>query len=59
MQLDLFEALTIDSVVYKTELCKVTRQFDAFFIDLPFEFKIGDSPTLRVYYHGKPIAAKK
>ena len=59
MQLDLFEALTIDSVVYKTELCKVTRQFDAFFIDLPFEFKIGDSPTIRVYYHGKPIAAKK
>lgn len=58
MQLDLFENLNIDSVVYKEVLCNVTRQFDAFFVDLPFGLKVGEFKTIRVYYHGKPIAAK-
>jgi len=58
MQLDLFENLTIDSVVYNGILCEVRRNYDAFFIDLPFEFKIGDQRSIRVYYHGEPIVAK-
>ena len=58
MQLDLFENLTIDSVIYKGTQCTISRQFGAFFIQLPFHFKIGESKSLRVYYHGNPIVAK-
>ena len=58
MQLDLFENLSVDSVIYEGTLCDVSRKYDAFFVDLPFGLKVGDYKTLRVYYHGKPIAAK-
>ena len=58
MQLDLFENLSVDSVIYEGTLCDVSRKYDAFFVDLPFGLKVGDHKTLRVYYHGIPIAAK-
>ena len=58
MQLDLFENLSVDSVIYEGTLCDVSRKYDAFFVDLPFGLKVGDHKTLRVYYHGKPIVAK-
>ena len=58
MQLDLFENLSIDSVVYNGTLCEISRSFDAFFINFPLEFTVGATENVRVYYHGKPIAAK-
>jgi len=58
MQLDLFESLSIDSVVYNGTLCEISRSFDAFFINFPLEFTVGATENVRVYYHGKPIAAK-
>ena len=58
MQLDLFENLTIDSVVYNGILCEVRRNYDAFFINFPLGFTVNATENVRVYYHGKPIIAK-
>ena len=59
MQLDLFENMLIDSVIYKGISCDVSRTFDAFFIDLPLDLSVGSHLQLRVYYHGTPIEAKR
>ncbi len=58
IQLDLFENLSIDSVVYEGVLCSTNRLFDTFFVELPFDLKIGEHKSIRIYYHGQPIAAK-
>ena len=57
MQLDLFEHMTIDSVVYLNETCTYFRDYDAFFIKFPETFKVGTQDQVRVYYHGSPIEA--
>ena len=57
MQLDLFENLTIDSVVYNGIICDVNRKYNAFFIAFPDNFNVGTTESIRVYYHGKPIVA--
>ena len=57
MQLDLFENLTIDSVVYNGLICDVTRKYNAFFIAFPVDFTVGSTESIRVYYHGQPIVA--
>ena len=59
MQLDLFENMLIDSVVYKGYTCEFERKYDAFFIDLPYELEEGSQEQIRVYYHGVPKAAKR
>ena len=57
MQLDLFEHMIIDSVVYLNETCTYFRVYDAFFIKFPETFKVGEQHKVRVYYHGSPIEA--
>ena len=57
MQLDLFENMIIDSVVYLNETCTFFREYDAFFIKFPQTFKVGEQHKVRVYYHGSPIEA--
>ena len=57
MQLDLFENMIIDSVVYLNETCTFFREYDAFFIKFPQTFKVGEQHNVRVYYHGSPIEA--
>jgi aminopeptidase N len=59
LQLDLFENMLIDSVIYKGLSCDVSRTFDAFFVDLPYDLNVGSYELLRVYYHGTPIEAKR
>ena len=59
MQLDLFENMFIDSVIYKGISCDITRTFDAFFIDLPHDLTVGRYEQLCVYYYGTPIEAKR
>ena len=58
MQLDLFENLTIDSVLYKGKACTYNRVYDAFFIDFPLGFDVGSQEKLSIYYNGTPIVAK-
>ena len=57
MQLDLFENMIIDSVVYLNETLTFFREHDAFFIKFPEMFKEGARHKVRVYYHGSPIEA--
>ncbi len=58
MQLDLFENMNIDSVVFANASIKYKREGNAFFVNLPVTVHQGDIKILRVYYSGKPIAAK-
>jgi len=57
MQLDLFEHMIIDSIIYRNETCAYFRDYDAFFIKFPETFKVGTQHQVRVYYHGSPIEA--
>ena len=57
MQLDLFDHMIIDSIVYLNENCAFFREYDAFFIKFPQTFKVGEQHKVRVYYHGLPEEA--
>lgn len=58
LQIDLFDNMNIDSIVYKNQNLQYERIFDAVFIDFPDEQKKGGNDFFTVYYHGKPIIAK-
>lgn len=55
MQLDLFENMLIDSVVYMGQICDFYRVHDAFFIRFSKAFPEGAQAQVRVYYQGKPL----
>ena len=59
IQLDLFENMQIDSIVFKAEKLNYKREFNAVFIDFPFVLSPTSEQSLKFYYSGKPIIAKK
>lgn len=59
LHLDLFANMQIDSIVFKGDTLSYSRQGSAFFVDLPNALSEGQSESLEVFYHGKPIIAKK
>lgn len=60
IQLDLFENMEVDSIIYDSKKLTYKREFDAVFIDFPETLQnIGNKgKTIRFYYSGKPIIAK-
>ena len=58
MQLDLFENMQIDSVVYNDEKLDYQREFDAFFVQFDTPVTKGITDSLTVYYQGNPVVAK-
>jgi aminopeptidase N len=58
IQLDLFENMSVDSIVYNANKLIYRRDNDAVFITFPAELKRGAEETLRFYYSGKPVVAK-
>jgi len=58
MQLDLFENMQIDSIVFEGKQLNYTREFNAVFIDFETELYKGTEKQLIFYYHGKPIVAR-
>jgi aminopeptidase N len=59
IQLDLFENMLVDSIIFEDKKLKYEREFGAVFIT--FENKLvvdGSDKKLRFYYSGKPIVAK-
>lgn len=58
MQLDLFENMHIDSVVFESQQCEVRRLYNAFFVEFPFNVEVGTQKSIRIYYRGIPIEAK-
>ena len=60
IQLDLFENMQVDSIIYDSKKLTYKREFNAVFIDFPEALQsIGNKgKTIRFYYSGKPIIAK-
>jgi len=59
IQIDLFENMEIDSIMYLASSLNYERVFNAVFIDFDKELNKGTQSKIRVYYHGKPIIAVK
>lgn len=58
IQLDLFENMQVDSIVFKGKKLSYKRDNDAVFITFPNELKKGSEEKLRFYYSGNPVVAK-
>ncbi|HYH78259.1 MAG TPA: M1 family metallopeptidase [Longimicrobium sp.] len=58
MQIDLQAPIEADSVIQDGRRLTYQRDGNAFFVDLPAVQRVGDTKTVRFYFHGKPRAAK-
>ena len=58
IQLDLFENMQIDSIVFNTRKLSYQREFDAVFITFETTLLKNTKQKLRFYYSGKPTVAK-
>ena len=58
IQLDLFENMMIDSIVFDAAKLNYTREFDAIFIDFKKTLLKDSQQKLRFYYSGNPVVAK-
>ena len=58
LQLDLFENMSIDSIVHGGFSLDFEREGDAIFIETRYEVAAGHNEVIRVYYHGQPTIAK-
>jgi len=58
IQVDLFENMKVDSIVFNAKKLEYKREYDAIFIDFPNDLTINSSEKIRFYYSGKPKVAK-
>ncbi|HET7274241.1 MAG TPA: M1 family metallopeptidase [Longimicrobiaceae bacterium] len=58
MQIDLMMPLVVDSMLQDGQSLTYRRDGNAFFVTPPDPQIVGDSRTITVYYHGKPIVAR-
>ena len=58
IQLDLFENMNVDSIVYNKKQLKYKRDGDAVFINFVKKLQKGKEEMLRFYYSGNPIVAR-
>ncbi|WP_026976348.1 M1 family metallopeptidase [Flavobacterium tegetincola] len=59
IQLDLFENMKVDSIVFEKNTLDFRREFGAVFIDFPSALKVTNQIIqLQFYYSGNPIIAK-
>lgn len=59
IQLDLFDNMQIDSIVFNKKKLKYKREFNAVFIDFPETLIAKTNQSLKFFYSGKPIIAKR
>ncbi|WP_284652083.1 M1 family metallopeptidase [Flavobacterium terrisoli] len=60
IQLDLFENMKVDSIVYNKKKVNYTREFNAVFINFATPlFKEMPEQSIKFYYSGKPIVARR
>ncbi|UPT70803.1 MAG: M1 family metallopeptidase [Flavobacterium sp. JAD_PAG50586_2] len=57
IQLDLFDNMKIDSIVFNAKKLKYNREYNAVFIDFPLVLTSKSQQSLKFYYSGKPIIA--
>lgn len=58
IQVDLFENMQIDSIIYNSKKLDYKRDFNAVFIDFANELMANSYGQIRFYYSGKPKIAK-
>lgn len=58
IQLDLFENMIIDSILFEGQGVSYRREYDAFFIQFPRELTAQTLHELTIYYHGQPVIGK-
>ena len=58
IQIDLFENMQIDSIVWNTKKLTYKREFDAVFVKFPSELPKGGTQNIKIYYQGNPKVAK-
>ncbi|NUY80024.1 M1 family metallopeptidase [Flavobacterium sp. MAH-1] len=59
IQIDLFENMSIDSIVFDNKKLQYKRDNNAVFVQFPSELKKGSENIVKFYYSGKPIAAPR
>lgn len=59
IQLDLFENMKIDSIIFNKKRLNYKREFNAVFIDFPETLNQNSEQELQFYYSGNPIIAKR
>jgi len=58
IQVDLFENMKIESIVWNNKKLTYKRDFNAVFINFPEELKKGTTQTITFNYSGNPVIAK-
>jgi len=59
LQIDLYANMNIDSIISGGQKLNFKREFNAVFVDMPGTMTAGKMGEMKVYYHGKPIIAKR
>lgn len=58
IQVDLYRNMRVNKVTYGTIELPIERKYDAFFVTFPEALPKGAKESIKVYYEGKPTAAK-
>lgn len=58
MQVDLFENMNIDSIIFKNNRLEYTRKYNAVFVDMRPIVSRNTVDSLQIFYSGNPIIAK-
>lgn len=58
MQIDLFENMQVDSILYKGEKLDYQREFNAVFISFDEPLQQNTTQSIKFYYSGNPIVAE-
>ncbi len=59
IQVDLFENMKVDSIIFNNKKLKYNREFNAVFIDFEMPLVLNSQQKLRFYYSRNPIIAKR
>ena len=58
IQIDLFENMQVDSIIYDSKKLDYKRDNNAVFIDFKNDLNVNSNQKIRFYYSGKPLIAK-
>jgi len=58
IQIDLFENMQIDSIIWNKQKLDYKREFNAVFIDFPIELNKETTQSITFYYQGNPVVAR-
>ncbi|WP_037373808.1 M1 family metallopeptidase [Salinimicrobium xinjiangense] len=58
MQVDLFQNMKVDSILYKGEKMDFNRRYNAVFVDLVPKMTKNTTDSIQFYYSGNPVIAK-